>query len=99
MRSMISGMTTANMKLVTLNVVFPGKLETPDQKLDDGEAIVRRVVELEGLYKELKGSFRLVKLAKRLTSPTEPFTEYEKKVSPLLNLNHTSIESMLGLCR
>lgn len=48
------GMTTANMKLVTLNVVFPGKLETPDQKLDDGEAIVRRVVELKGLYKELK---------------------------------------------
>ncbi|ETW85641.1 hypothetical protein HETIRDRAFT_414631 [Heterobasidion irregulare TC 32-1] len=53
------GMTTANMKLVTLNVVFLGKLETPDQKLDDGEAIVRRVVELKGLYKELKGSFRL----------------------------------------
>lgn len=65
-RPIVPGMTTANMKLVTLNVVFPGKLETPDQKLDDGEAIVRRVVELKNLYKELKGRFRLVQLAKRL---------------------------------
>jgi ADP-ribose pyrophosphatase len=48
-------MTTANMKLVTLDVTFEDKLESPAQKLDEGEAIIRRVVELKNLYNELKG--------------------------------------------
>jgi hypothetical protein len=34
-------MTTANLKLATLSVVLDDKLETPDQKLDEGEHIVR----------------------------------------------------------
>ena len=50
------GMTTANMKLVTVDVLLDDKLEYPEQKLDEGEAIVKRVVELKGLYNELKGS-------------------------------------------
>jgi hypothetical protein len=37
----LSGMTTANLKLATLSVVLDDQLETPDQKLDEGEHIVR----------------------------------------------------------
>ncbi|KDQ60555.1 hypothetical protein JAAARDRAFT_125146 [Jaapia argillacea MUCL 33604] len=48
------GMTTANMKLVAVNVSFPGELETSEQKLDAGEYIVKRVVELAKLNEELK---------------------------------------------
>ncbi|KAG6889779.1 hypothetical protein C0992_004197 [Termitomyces sp. T32_za158] len=48
------GMTNANMKLVVLSVVLDDKLELPDQKLDPGEFIVRRVVELSKLNSELK---------------------------------------------
>ncbi|KAJ3742003.1 NUDIX hydrolase domain-like protein [Lentinula detonsa] len=48
------GMTNANMKLVVLNVTLKDKLETPDQKLESGEFIVRRVIELRKLLEELK---------------------------------------------
>lgn len=47
------------MKLVTIDVQLDDKLEYPEQKLDEGEAIVKRVVELKSLYKELKGLCRL----------------------------------------
>ncbi|KAI0317848.1 NUDIX hydrolase domain-like protein [Amylostereum chailletii] len=49
------GMTTANMKLVIVDVPLADQLETPAQKLDEGEFIVKRVVELKTLYKELLG--------------------------------------------
>ncbi|KAG6813108.1 hypothetical protein H0H92_013962 [Tricholoma furcatifolium] len=42
------------MKLVVLSVVLDDKIEMPDQKLDPGEFIVRRVVELSKLNSELK---------------------------------------------
>ncbi|KAG6845040.1 hypothetical protein H0H87_001377 [Tephrocybe sp. NHM501043] len=48
------GMTNANMKLVVLSVVLDDKLKLPDQKLDAGEFIVRRVVELSKLHQELR---------------------------------------------
>ncbi|KAF8185047.1 NUDIX hydrolase domain-like protein [Mycena galopus ATCC 62051] len=48
------GMTTANMKLVVLNVELADKMETPEQKLEAGEFIVKRVVELAKLNDELK---------------------------------------------
>ncbi|KAJ3773728.1 NUDIX hydrolase domain-like protein [Lentinula raphanica] len=48
------GMTNANMKLVVLNVTLEDKLETPEQKLESGEFIVRRVIELKQLLNELK---------------------------------------------
>jgi ADP-ribose pyrophosphatase len=48
------GMTTANMKLVMLSVVLEDMMETPDAKLDAGEFIVKRVVELATLNEELK---------------------------------------------
>jgi ADP-ribose pyrophosphatase len=51
-----SGMTNANMKLVLVGVSFPGELEAPKQKLEPGESIVRRVVELSKLADEMKGS-------------------------------------------
>jgi hypothetical protein len=48
-------MTNANMKLVVLNVVLPDKLETPGQRLEGGEFIVPRVVQLSKLNDELNG--------------------------------------------
>jgi ADP-ribose pyrophosphatase len=48
-------MTTANLKLATVTVLMEDKLETPDQNLDAGEFIVKRVVPLEDLVAELKG--------------------------------------------
>lgn len=49
-------MTNANMSLVILEVSLADKLETPDQKLESGEFIVKRVVELAKLHEELKGA-------------------------------------------
>ncbi|KAI0928177.1 hypothetical protein AcW1_005503 [Taiwanofungus camphoratus] len=49
------GMTTANMKLVSVDVPFPDKLEASAQKLDPGEFITVRIVELPKLAAELKG--------------------------------------------
>ncbi|KAJ7734933.1 NUDIX hydrolase domain-like protein [Mycena maculata] len=48
------GMTTANMKLVVLNVELPDKMEAPEQKLEAGEFIVKRVVEIVKLSDELR---------------------------------------------
>ncbi|KAH9995417.1 NUDIX hydrolase domain-like protein [Russula compacta] len=48
------GMSTANMKLIILDVPLDGEMESPEQNLQDGEAIVRRAVEVKGLYKVLK---------------------------------------------
>jgi ADP-ribose pyrophosphatase len=50
-------MTTANMKLVVLKVDLADKMEKPEQKLEAGEFIVKRVVELAKLNDELKGCF------------------------------------------
>jgi len=47
------GMTNANMKLVTVDVPFPDRLEMYDQKLDAGEFITRRIVEIRSLTREL----------------------------------------------
>jgi len=52
-------MTNANMKLVVLGVSLPDKLETPPQKLEDGEFIQKRVVEISKLSQELKGEKNL----------------------------------------
>ena len=51
----VPGMSTANMKLVVLDVPLEGDMELPDQNLEDGEAIVRRAIELRSLNTELKG--------------------------------------------
>ncbi|KNZ79371.1 hypothetical protein J132_10336 [Termitomyces sp. J132] len=48
------GMTNANMKLVVLSVVLDDKMELSDQKLEPGEFIVPRIVELSKLNSELK---------------------------------------------
>ncbi|KAH9925323.1 NUDIX hydrolase domain-like protein [Fomitopsis serialis] len=49
-----AGMTTANMKLVAVDVPFPDKLEQSAQKLEPGEYITARIVELAKLADELK---------------------------------------------
>jgi len=43
------GMTNANMKLVVLDVLLADQMETPTQKLESGEFIVQKVVELAKL--------------------------------------------------
>ncbi|KZV92270.1 hypothetical protein EXIGLDRAFT_718552 [Exidia glandulosa HHB12029] len=48
------GMTNANMKLVVLKVVVDDISQLPKQKLEDGEFITRRVVELAALPALLK---------------------------------------------
>jgi ADP-ribose pyrophosphatase len=56
----LTGMTNANMKLVAVSVVLADKLEVPDQRLDSGEFIVRRVIELANLSRELKAYSEMV---------------------------------------
>lgn len=51
------GMTTANMKLVMVDVPLPGEIESPPQKLDAGEFITVRVVEISKLPSIFRGSF------------------------------------------
>ena len=55
-------MTNANMKLVVLSVVLEDQMETPAAKLEVGEFIVTKVVELSKLKTELEGRafFRLI---------------------------------------
>ncbi|KAE9406992.1 hypothetical protein BT96DRAFT_954588 [Gymnopus androsaceus JB14] len=53
------GMTNANMKLIVLNVTLEDKLEAPDQKLEAGEFIVRRVIELKKLLTELEAGYAM----------------------------------------
>ena len=47
------------MKLVSVAVTCKDQLETPEQKLDDGESITLRVVELSKLNQILKGEWML----------------------------------------
>jgi len=48
------GMTNATMKLVSVSVICDDQLGKPEQKLDDGESITLRVVELSKLNQTLK---------------------------------------------
>jgi len=48
------GMTNATMKVVSVAVTCKDQLETPKQKLDDGESITIRVVELAKFNQTLK---------------------------------------------
>jgi len=48
-------MTNANMKLVIVDVPFEAQLESPRANLDDGEFIVKKVVQLTELNDKLKG--------------------------------------------
>lgn len=54
-----AGMTNSNMQLVVLNVDLEDKLETPAPKLEVGEYIVTKVVELSRLKDELEGTLSL----------------------------------------
>ncbi len=52
-------MSSANMKLAVLKVLVPDTPSSPKQKLEAGEHIVRRVVELAKLKDELAGALFL----------------------------------------
>ena len=51
-----AGMTNANMQLAMLNVDIEDKMEMPIPKLEVGEHIVTRVVELSQLKYELEST-------------------------------------------
>lgn len=69
-------MTNANMKLVLASVLLGDNLDLPQQKLEAGEFIVPRVVELTKLHEELKGmSSSSLFLYSYVVSP-----EYARKV-------------------
>lgn len=53
-------MANATMKLVSVTVTCKDQLETPEQKLDVGESITLRVVELSKLNQTLKGGWMLI---------------------------------------
>ena len=68
------------MKLVILDVPFPGQLQMPTQKLDPGEFIKVRIVELSKLRAELIG----MRLSHRYCYDYDEWlfaAEYEKKVT------------------
>lgn len=68
------------MQTVTLDVPLEDKLETPDQKLDEGESIVKRVVPLSGLYQELKGmTFMHLVVDPIINVFCSAIVEYERK--------------------
>jgi ADP-ribose pyrophosphatase len=64
----MAGMTDANMQMVTIKVTLDGELEHPEQKLDSGEFIVKRIVALDKLNDELKGLF-FIQLMITITQP------------------------------
>ncbi|KAF9782911.1 NUDIX hydrolase domain-like protein [Thelephora terrestris] len=57
------GMTNSIMKLVSVAVTCKDQLETPEQKLDDGESITLRIVELSKLNQILKVDAKLAMFA------------------------------------
>jgi ADP-ribose pyrophosphatase len=64
-----SGMTNANMKLVTVSVTFEDRLETPKPKLEDGEHIETRVIPLCELHETLLDYDRKVMMSHSLDQP------------------------------
>lgn len=51
------GLTSANMKLVTVRINLKEDDPEPEPKLDEGEDIVKRVVEVGKLWEVLEGEF------------------------------------------
>ncbi|KAK0445375.1 NUDIX hydrolase domain-like protein [Armillaria borealis] len=66
------GMTNANMKLVVLNVTLEDVMEHPEANLEAGEFIVKRVVELHKLNRQLQGKCWLQLPLRRTNYTTIP---------------------------
>ncbi|SJL04386.1 related to YSA1-sugar-nucleotide hydrolase [Armillaria ostoyae] len=66
------GMTNANMKLVVLNVTLEDAMEHPEANLEAGEFIVKRVVELHKLNRQLQGKYWLQLPLRRTNYTTHP---------------------------
>lgn len=82
-------MTTANMKLVTLDVPLDGEMESPKQNLEDGESIVRRAVEVKNLYRVLKGMLYSFGGAPSLDLINESFPHGRKNIMKRRSENKT----------
>jgi len=79
-------MTNANMKLVVLNVTLEDQLKLPEQKLEQGEFIVRKVIALNKLYDELKGKSRIMSLAVGANQRVHRVRQKGIEISPFARL-------------
>lgn len=73
-------MTNANMQLVVLAVDLEDKMINAEPKLDPGEHIVAKVVELTNLNAELKGNCTYLRFNYTLISHFSPIQDYDRKV-------------------
>ena len=71
-------MTNANMQLVVISVILDDKLEIPEPKLDPGEYIVTKIVEISKLSAELEGGHQFLWIY--LIVIDTFFAEYNRKV-------------------
>ncbi|KAK0483326.1 NUDIX hydrolase domain-like protein [Armillaria novae-zelandiae] len=72
------GMTNANMKLVVLNVTLEDAMEHPEANLEAGEFIVKRVVELHKLNRQLQGNEKGFIIDARLSHFAAGYTMAER---------------------
>jgi hypothetical protein len=72
-------MTNANMKLVVLSVVLDDKMEIPAAKLEVGEFIVTKVVELAKLKTELESKAFFSQIHRYILTHDYP-SDYDRKV-------------------
>ncbi|KAK0240448.1 NUDIX hydrolase domain-like protein [Armillaria nabsnona] len=72
------GMTNANMKLVVLNVTLEDAMEHPEANLEAGEFIVKRVVELQKLNRQLQGNEKGFVIDARLSHFAAGYTMAER---------------------
>ena len=92
------GMTNANMRLVTVDVPFPEKLEMPAQKLDPGEYITARIVELSKLAAEFKGLSCNYPQVRCSNTYTTSQSTNKRSVRCVLRLSASSPPAFSGFC-
>ena len=83
------GMTNANMQLVVISVDLDDKMETPAPRLEAGEFIVSKVVELAKLKTELESKAFLSTNSPIYTHLWFP-SDYDRKVRMNIFSLHTS---------
>lgn len=90
-------MTNANMKLVVLSVVLDDKMEIPEAKLEVGEFIVTKVVELAKLKTELESKDSFLQIHRCVLTHGYP-SDYDRKVRmSIFSLNIEFIHILTGI--
>ena len=90
-------MTNANMKLVVVSVVLDDKMEKPAAKLEDGEFIVTKVVELAKLKTELESKAFFPQIYLYVLTHGYP-SDYDRKVwMSIFSLHFEFNHSLTGI--